>query len=63
VKHILSVDRPICGLETPVSMTGTSVRIIFGSVDCADCLRRGIAEAEERARVLRDLLAQVEALS
>jgi hypothetical protein len=57
---MLSVDHPICELESPVEMIGGAVRTIFGSVDCPDCLRRAIAEAEERARVLREMLSKVE---
>lgn len=63
MRHILSVDRPICGLETSIEMIGDTLRGIYGGVECADCLRRAIAEAEERARVLRELLAKVEDLS
>jgi len=55
-----SVERPICGLDSPIESIGHTVRVIFGDVDCPDCLRRAIAEAEERARVLRDLLVKVE---
>lgn len=63
MRHMHSVERPICGLESSVTMIGDAVRLIFGGVDCPDCLRRSIAEAEERAQVLRELLAKVEALS
>ena len=63
MRHMHSVERPICGLESSVSMIGDAVRVIFGSVDCPDCLRRSIAEAEERAAALRELLAKVEAMS
>ena len=34
--------------------------IDYGHVDCEDCLRRAIAEGDERTRVLRGLLAKVE---
>ena len=63
MRHMLSVEHPICGLTSSVSMIGDAVRVIFGSVDCPNCLRRAIAEAEERAIVLRELLVKAEALS
>lgn len=62
MRHMLSVERPICGLTSPVSMIADAVRVIFGTVDCPDCLRRAIAEAEARAAVLRELLVKAEAL-
>jgi hypothetical protein len=58
-----ALERPICELESSVSAIGNAVRTIYRTVDCADCLRRAIAEAEERTRTLRDLLAGSEALS
>ncbi len=60
---MLSVERPLCGIPSSTGMIGNAVRIIFGAVDCPDCLRRAIDEAEERALTLRDLLTKVEALS
>lgn len=60
MRHIHSIDRPICELDTPVDAIGGAVRSIYHEVECSDCLRRVIAEAEERARVLRELLLQVE---
>ena len=63
MRHMLSVERPICGLDSPITTIGDAVRVIFGSVDCPDCLRRAIAEAEARAGALRELLVKVEALS
>ena len=63
MRHMLSVERPICGIPSTTGMIGNAVRIIFGDVDCPDCLRRAIAEAEERAITLRELLAKVEAPS
>ena len=59
--HIHSVDRPICELPASVEMMGDATRSIYGHVDCADCLRRAIAEGEARTRILRALLAIVEA--
>jgi hypothetical protein len=58
-----SVDRPICTLASSVEMIGEATLSIYGCVDCPDCLRRAIAEGEERTRVLRDLLGKLEALS
>ncbi len=60
MKHMHSIDRPICELTSTAEMIGDTVRVIFGPVDCPACLRRAIVEAEERSRVLRDLLAKVE---
>ena len=58
--HIHSVDRPFCALSSPIEMIGDTTRSIYGLIDCEDCLRRAIAEGEERTRVLRELLANVE---
>ena len=63
MKHMHSIDRPICEQASPVEMIGNATRSIYGSVDCADCLRRAIAEGEERTRVLREILGEAEALS
>jgi hypothetical protein len=57
------VDRPLCALDPSVELIGQMTRSIFGGVDCPSCLRRAIAEAEERVRALRDLLGNVEVLS
>ena len=59
MKHMHSVDRPICELATSVEMIGEATRSIYGHVDCENCLRRAIAEGEERTRILHDLLAKV----
>lgn len=63
MRHMHSISRPICGLDTSIETIGHATRAIFGDVECPDCLRRAIAEAESRAQVLRELLAKVEALS
>lgn len=63
MKHMHSVDRPICALVSSVEMIGDATRSIYGHVDCKDCLRRAIAEGDERTRVLRELLAKVEPAS
>lgn len=63
MRHMHSIDRPICELASSVEMIGDASRSIYGHVDCEDCLRRAIAEGEERTRVLRELLAKVEAAS
>ena len=63
MRHMHSVDRPICALVSSVEMVGDATRVIYGNVDCEDCLRRAIAEGDERTRVLRDLLTKVEAAS
>lgn len=63
MRHMHAVDRPICEIVASIDLIGQATRSIFGLVDCTDCLRRAIAESEERVRVLRDLLSKVEALS
>ena len=63
LRHMHSIDRPICEAESTVDALGRATRMIYGGVECPDCLRRAIAEAEERARVLRELLEAVEGLS
>lgn len=63
MRHMHSIDKPICELTTSVDMIGDATRSIFGHVDCETCLRRAIAEGEERTRVLRDLLAKIEVAS
>ncbi len=64
-RHMFLMDRPICEFDAPARTTpgavGEATRTIYADIDCADCLRRMIAEADERARVLRELLARVEA--
>lgn len=63
VRHMHSMDRPICEAESSVDALGRATRMIYGGVECPSCLRRAIAEAEERARVLQELLDKVESLS
>ena len=61
MRHMHSIDRAICELVSSVEMIGDATRSIYGSVDCEDCLHRAILEGDERTRVLRELLAKVEA--
>ncbi len=61
-RHMHSVDRPLCELASTVEMIDEMMHSIYGHVDCPACLRRAITESDERARVLRSLLARVEAL-
>lgn len=63
MKHVYSTERPICALESRVDRIGDATRAIYRGIDCPDCLRRAIAEADERSRVLRDLLAKTEVAS
>ncbi len=63
MRHLHSIDRPLCQLYPAADQIGDSTRAIYGDVDCPDCLRRAIAEAEIRARVLRELLTRVEGAS
>lgn len=61
MNHMHSMDRPMCALATSVEMIDELMRSIYGHVDCDACLRRAITEGEARTRVLRELLANVEA--
>ena len=63
MRHMHSDARPLCALTASVEMIGDAARSIYGLVDCADCLRRAIAEGEERIRALRELLAKVGTVS
>ncbi len=64
MKHMTtSVERRLCELDPSIEMIGQATRVIYDFVDCPNCLRRAIAEAEERTRVLRELLGAVEGLS
>ena len=63
MRHMHSVDRPICALGSTIEMIGQAILTIYDLVDCPDCLRRAIAEGDERTRVLRELLAKVESAS
>ena len=57
MKHVRSGDQSTCEMTSSAGMIAEVTRSIFGQVDCEDCLRRAIAEGEERTRVLRELLA------
>ena len=63
MRHMHTIDRALCALASSADLIGDATLSIFGDVDCPDCLRRAIAEGEERIRVLRVLLAKVEAVS
>jgi hypothetical protein len=56
-----AIDRALCALSSSADLIGSATQSIFGDIDCPDCLRRAIADGEERLRVLRDLLSKVEA--
>jgi hypothetical protein len=58
VKHAHLIDGPLCA-RVPAHGLAGATRAIYRDVDCPDCLRRVIAETEERLVVLRDLLAGV----
>ena len=63
MRHMHSAERPICELASSIELIGATTRSIYGNVDCENCLRRAIAEGEERSRVLRELLWKVEVMS
>jgi hypothetical protein len=63
VTHMQSGEAALCELSSSVEMIGALTRTMFGPVDCTGCLRRALAEAEARVRMLRDLLAMAEGLS
>ncbi len=58
MKHMATIDpsRGFCALEFTIEEVGEGTRIIYRDIDCADCLQKAIAEADERGRVLRELL-------
>lgn len=60
MKHMLALERPICEQTSGTEVMAANVRIVYGTIDCPDCLRRLIAEAEARVTALRDLLAKAE---
>ena len=62
-RHMQSVDRPLCELASSIEMIDDLMQSIYGHVDCVACLRRAIAEGEERTRVLREMLSRVEVAS
>ena len=63
MRHVRSGDQAICEMSSSVALIAELTGSIFGQIDCEDCLRRAIAEGEERLRVLRELLAEVERAS
>ncbi len=63
MRHMRTTGGSLCVLASPANLISDATRLIFGDVDCPDCLRRAITECEERIRVLREQLVKVEALS
>ena len=63
MKHVRSGDQATCEMASSVGMIAELTVSIFGQVDCEACLRRAVAEGEERTRVLRELLAEMERAS
>jgi hypothetical protein len=61
MKHMRAMDRDLCTMAS-VDIAATT-RTIYASVDCVDCLRRAIVEAEARASALRELLSRAEVVS
>lgn len=53
-----AIDRPLCEQEHTLSV-GDGTRAIYRDVSCPECLRRVIAETEDRLRVLNELLDKV----
>jgi hypothetical protein len=62
VKHMHALDRPLCTMDPSVDIAAAT-RTIYGSIDCVDCLRRAIAESDDKTTALRELLARVEVVS
>ncbi len=56
MRHIYVLKVPICELGS----TGEATRQFYRGVDCLNCLRRMISDSDERARMLRELLAELE---
>jgi len=63
VRHVDTVERPLCELTASVGWIGDVTRAAYSHVDCPECLRQTIAESEERTSVLRELLSKVKVAS
>lgn len=63
MRHTRSGEQAICEMASSIGMIAELTVSIFGPIDCEDCLRRAVAESEERTRVLRELLARTERAS
>lgn len=60
MRHAYSGEKPLCSLSSTPRLIGESTLAIYRSIECPDCLRRRLAEAEEQVRVLRGLLSDIE---
>lgn len=60
MKHMYALEQPICGQMAAADVMAANVRVVYGTIDCPDCLRRLVSEADARTTALRDLLAKAE---
>lgn len=58
--HVLLKEQAIC--ETPffVESIDETTRLAYRGINCIACLLQALAAAEQRASVIRELLAKVE---
>lgn len=62
-KHVFVKQQAICETSFFVEEIDQMTRSAFRDIDCAGCLRKALAAAEQRTRVLCDLLTKVEEVS
>ena len=58
--HAVHRDQALCETSFFVEGVDEATRSTYRGIDCGPCLRRALAAAEQRASVLRDLLALAE---
>lgn len=60
IKHVLQKEQAICETIFFVEYVDEMARSAYRGVDCAACLRQALLAVEQRALVIRELLAKVE---
>ena len=60
-KHVLVKEQAICETTFFVEFIDETTRSAYRDINCAACLRQALAAAEQRAHVIRELLAKAEA--
>lgn len=59
-KHVLQKAQAICEMTFFVESVDEMARSAYRGVDCAACLRKALLAVEQRALVIRQMLAKVE---